>query len=86
MMVVMMRLIGLAEKIDKRADDVKARPAYIQPVESGWGVPYEVVKNQVRARTHEQTCDGNELEAIKGRGSVKFGEIHGKVNYSEASN
>jgi hypothetical protein len=79
MMVMMVRLGGLAEKIDERADDIKTRPTHIQPVESGRGVPHEEMQNQVRARAHEQTRNGNELEAIEGRGPVKFGEIHGKM-------
>jgi hypothetical protein len=78
MMVVMVRLIGLAKKVDERANEVKSRPAHIQPIEAGGhGLGHEKMQNQMCPGTHQQAGEGNKLEAVQGRGPVKFGEVHG---------
>ena len=62
-----------AEYVYQRTDNVKARPAYVEPIEAPRGTAHEKVQNQVRAGTHEQAREGDKLKAIEGRGPVKFG-------------
>ena len=68
-----MVLARLAEYVYQRADDVKARPAHVEPIEAPRGVVHEKMQNQVCAGAHEQAREGDKLEAIEGRGSIKFG-------------
>ena len=67
---MVVRLIGLAKEVDERADEVKTCPAYVEPVEACWQVAHEEMQNQVRAGAHQQAREGDELEAVEGRGPV----------------
>src|SRR5687768_13303772 len=70
MVMMLVGLVGLAEKVDEGADHVKARPAHIKPVEAGRGMAHKKMQNQMRPGTHQQAREGDELEAVEGRGAV----------------
>ena len=67
---MVVRLVGLAEEVDECADEVKTRPAHVEPVEARRQMAHEEMQNQVRAGAHQQAREGDELEAVEGRGPV----------------
>ena len=52
-MVMVVGLIGLAEEVDERANEVKAAPAHVEPVEALRRVAHEKVENQVGPGAHQ---------------------------------
>jgi hypothetical protein len=74
--VMVVRLIGLAKQVEERAKKVENRPAHVQPIKAIGHASDEEVQNQVGTSTHQQARKGNELEAVQGRRPVKFGVVH----------